>query len=245
MAWKHPYTIAVRVEVLDTDSGYPVSGAEVCLQGSWTEYEEPDADPRGLDIGRWDDGQPVRGVGRKWSLVAVTDRKGIAVFGLPWHDHFGRVEDVSKVDEILIRHGDYCKETIPFALGQYVQDDESWRSIPEEYCGAHLALLIRDDFRGYGQERTVASLFFEMVRDERYGYAYPEGDLYPRFPRDYIVSTPQKEAGPFLVIPLQVEMRKITPSWRHGQRDWKPKEQDNEDTDRIHGSDRNMHPADR
>jgi hypothetical protein len=73
-----------------------------------------------------------------------------------------------------------------------------------------LFLIIANGFKGFDKEATTDALFFAMVRDESYSYVYPDGDWGPRFPRDYIVSLPQKEAGPYLVIPItQVLMRAV------------------------------------
>jgi hypothetical protein len=103
---------------------------------------------------------------------------------------------------VRVRHPDYRQETADLPLYRLIQGREVWRELAGQYDGTRLFMLIAEGFKGFDKEALTAPLFFTMVRDEKYSYVYPDEDWAPRFPRDYIVSVPQKEAGPYLVIPF-------------------------------------------
>ncbi|MEK9136331.1 MAG: hypothetical protein AAB393_04355, partial [Bacteroidota bacterium] len=207
MYWRHPCTVAVRVEVVDQDTRYPIPGVEVSLEGQWDEYVAANADPRGLNMGNWEM-QKESSVKRTYKLTAQTDDKGIAVFGLNWHDRFNVRDDIAKVEKITCRHKAYRFQESPLTLFTLIQEREAWKTLFQTYPGTRLFLLIKEGFKGYANENSTQALFFQMIRDESYSYVYPEDDLDPRFPRDFIVSTPQKEAGPYLVIPLAIGLER-------------------------------------
>jgi len=87
----HPKTIALRVEVEDDDTGMPLAGVRVSVEGEWEKEK------------RW--GGVITA---EFELGAVTDRKGIAVFGLSWNDsRGGKKDDIEKVSQVLVRRDGY------------------------------------------------------------------------------------------------------------------------------------------
>ena len=75
-----PRTVALRMEVVDADSGVPLPGVLVTLKGG---YLEELLGPAGDGIGLL--AEPVE---RDWELAALTGVDGVAVFALGWQKDY-------------------------------------------------------------------------------------------------------------------------------------------------------------
>jgi hypothetical protein len=128
----HPRTVALRIEVVDSESQIPLQGARITLKGT---YLEERVGHTGDDIGK-----PYEPQERDYEVTATTDEEGIAVFALswqkiyPWRSYFGdsppsdttdfgsrvkeswirAVDDIEKIEYIEIRHPKYNFKKIPF-----------------------------------------------------------------------------------------------------------------------------------
>jgi len=135
-----PKTVAIRLELVDAETGMPISGARVYLRGTWLEER----------IGTSGDEAflPYQPQEREFALGAVSGRDGIVVFALSWEKeypwHLGRpdpkvdahgnityydvhsswmraVDDIEKVQYIEIRHPDFKFVQAPFNFSHLVE----------------------------------------------------------------------------------------------------------------------------
>ena len=193
----HPKTIALRVEVEDDDTGMPLAGVRVSVEGEWEKEK------------RW--GGVITA---EFELGAVTDRKGIAVFGLSWNDsRGGKKDDIEKVSQVLVRRDGYQQVSRRISFSSLVRTSndynrDGWMDIVIQTPGArYFVLMLGEGFKDFENEGSQNSAFFELVRQEKYGEVFrakekTEAD----FPRNFIMATPQKEAGPFMMLPVKIGM---------------------------------------
>jgi len=146
-----PTTVALRIEVMDSETGIAVSGAKVQLKGGWLEERIGTA---GDEVGI-----PYEPQEREFEMTASSARDGIVVFALSWEKEypwrFGRpepkvdkrgnvtfydvhtswkraVDDIEKVREIEIRHPDYKYVRVPFDFSQLTEFGQNKRSESQE-----------------------------------------------------------------------------------------------------------------
>lgn len=146
-----PKTVALRIEVMDSETGIAVSGAKVQLKGGWLEERIGTA---GDEVGI-----PYEPQDREFEMTASSARDGVAVFALSWEKEypwrFGRpepkvdkrgnvtfydvhtswkraVDDIEKIREIEIRHPDYKYVRVPFDFSQLTEFGQNKRSESQE-----------------------------------------------------------------------------------------------------------------
>lgn len=195
---QHPHTVAIRVEVEDEDTRQSLSGAMVRLEG---EFEE-----RQRSGGK---------IVREFELEAVTGRDGVAVFGLLWHKTSRYQEggdDVEKVKKITVRRDGYRFEDRNINLSILQEDpDESWKDLIARTGGAkYFVLRPGPKFKGYNDKASKAEVFFDKIRREDYDEEFAARERTERdFPRHFMTSNPQIEAGPFMMLPVTIRMERV------------------------------------
>ena len=195
---QHPHTVAIRVEIEDKDTGNPLSGVVVKLGG---EFEE-----RQRSGGK---------IGREFELTAVTGRDGVAVFGLLWHKT-GRnqdgSDDIEKVNKIAARRDAYGLEDRRINLSFLQEDpDEAWMNFIMRTAGArYFVLRPGRNFEGYNDKSSTAEIFFSKIRQKDYDDEFAANERTERaFPRHFITTNPQVEAGPFMMLPVTIRMKRV------------------------------------
>lgn len=146
-----PRTIALRIEVMDSEKGIAVSGAKVQLKGGWLEERIGTA---GDEVGI-----PYEPQGLELEMSATSGPDGVVVFALSWEKEYpwrlGRsepkidkrgnvsfydvhiswkrgVDDIEKIREIEIRHPDYKFVRVPFDFSHLTEFGQDKRSESQE-----------------------------------------------------------------------------------------------------------------
>jgi len=146
-----PKTIALRIEIMDAETGIAVSGAKIQLKGNWLEER----------IGTSGDevGIPYEPQEREFEMSATSGPNGVVVFALSWEKEypwqFGRpepkidkggnvvfydvhtswkraVDDIEKIHEIEILHPDYKFVRVPFDFSHLTEFGQDKRSESQE-----------------------------------------------------------------------------------------------------------------
>ena len=194
----HPHTIALRVAVEDSETRLPLEGVEVTLEG---EYEEES-----------NYGQPEA---REYKLKAITEEDGIAVFGLLWHEG-SSPDDIEKISRFAARKDGYRFADKSLNFGRIIQgsvdfDPDGWKNLIRETPGAKYFLpVIGVNFDDWNNENCLKSVFFRLVRDEDYGEVFrAKDDTGHDFPDRFMTSNPQREAGPFMMLPVTFRLHRV------------------------------------
>jgi len=222
----HPLTVAIRVEVVDAATGFPLESAVVTVQGS---YVEETISSRILT----DPPQPM-----EYELEAFTESDGVAVFALSWDKEypwrFGRpkisderggwryadtwiraVDDIEKVQSIQIRCQDHYRQTLDFNFDQLIefgQDktsesqspdlfdefEEAWKNEIERSDLHFFKLQLDDSFTDFNNVKCTSPEFFNHIRNEDYGTIYPES-----------VNWQGDGVGPYFVYLVTVELERV------------------------------------
>jgi hypothetical protein len=217
---EHPKTVAVRVEVMDVDTGLPVKGATVELKG---QYDEETIGPGHFD------GTPRRGPQRReFKRTAQTGGDGVAVLALGWKKEYpwdtGRpqnydvhtswtraVDDVEKVQTIEIRHGRYREAVIPFDFSKITQidrDRDAFRNAWAAEIGKEdvrfCILDLGTGFSGFKNTASTRPEFFETIRKKEFGTTLSEPQNYFSFGEH-----PQSECGPYFVYLVETRVERL------------------------------------
>ena len=189
----HPTTIALRIEVLDGQSGNPIANAETRLEGTWKDDDGLQHDLR---------------------LTANTDSDGIAVVGLGWRDEqlvtaiktANVTDDIEKVQRLIVRKSGYSFAKQEVKLSGLKQDRDAWKAFVTDTPGVKYFMLKTGETFRHGRKTSSDPLFFEKVRKEDYHKVmtadyFPNGQLgIPTF-RDRLT------IGPFIVMNLRIQMQ--------------------------------------
>ncbi|MBM4388923.1 MAG: hypothetical protein FJ088_14380, partial [Deltaproteobacteria bacterium] len=199
----HPKTLALRVEVEDQDSGLTLSDVEIRLEGVWEEVQKFS-----------------NSITRQYRVSAITDRRGIAVFGLSFRKgsefeggYDVPLDGIEKVQRISARKRGYALASGPLNFAALSKDPkQAWKQLIMDTPGARYFLLrLGESFRGYEKEFCREPAFFERIRDEDYGDVFPaKADTGSDFPTRFIRSNPQAEAGPFMMLPIVIKMQRLS-----------------------------------
>jgi len=185
----HPTTLGLRIEVTDSESGTPLGGAEVRLEGDWTDAKTA--------------------LQQTTRLIAVTGADGVAVFGLTWLGKGitvqGRIElakdDIEKVQRIWVRKPGYTQKRGELDYSQLAAKPRLWTSLVTQTEGARYFILQTGEDYRHGPERSTSPFFFQKVRDEDYYKSFTPASFggkleIPSFHERLTI-------GPFIVLPLK------------------------------------------
>ena len=196
----HPRTILMRIVVEDRDTRLPLSGAEVTAEGNF---------------------EKTTGYGsrepREFKLRAVTGRDGIAVFALSWQDQGGNsVDDIEKIESIEIRKPGYRYEQkrLDFSqLSRWSRDysKNAWKEMVRDTPDAKYFLpVIGARFDDYNNTSSSREELFKRVRDEDYGEFFRAREFTGHdFPQYFTTHNPQREAGPFVMLPITFRLESL------------------------------------
>ena len=191
----HPTTFALRVEVYDADSGFPLPDVEVFSEGEWINNDS--------------------NLKQDFRLNATTDSKGVAVFGLSWQEEtrwstFGTIrtiDDIEKVQRITARKRDYIYEERRLDFSSLQNDADTWKAIVTQTPRArYFNLKVGEDFN-FGSKRSTDSLFFKKVRDEDY-YKVFAADYFAGGKLDIPNLNERLTVGPFIALPIRFDLHK-------------------------------------
>jgi hypothetical protein len=196
----HPRTILLRIAVEDRDTRLPLSGAEVTAEGNFE---------RATGYGSREP--------REFKLRAVTGRDGIAVLALSWQDQGGNsVDDIEKIESIEIRRQGYRYEPKRLSFsklsrwsGDYSKN--AWKEMVRDTPDAKYFLpVIGVRFDDYNNTSSNREELFERVRDEDYGEYFRAKEFTSHdFPQYFTTNNPQREAGPFVMLPITFRLESI------------------------------------
>ena len=203
IALHNPHTIALRVEVQDSETGMAIPGAEVRLEGQFNE-----AVVQG--------GYIVGTIPRDFRLSAFTSSDGVAVFGLSWlrDSPYERiVDDIEKVRSISVRAERHGMLTQPFDLSNIASDSLAWMLLVMNTPGAkYFILKLGTGFQHYNQDSCTEQVFFQRIRDRQYDIPLPSSRI-EEFPPYWAISSyrlnPQDQAGPYVMVPLLFRLQRL------------------------------------
>jgi hypothetical protein len=196
----HPHTVILRVTVEDSETRSPLADVEVTAEGDYeTETGYGSLEPQ------------------EFELRAVTGRDGVAVFALSWHGDGGHtVDDIEKVRNIHVRMDSYryVQERLDFsplvrASNHYTPD--SWKYMIRDTRDAKYFLpMIGAHFDDYNNTFSTRAELFRLVRNEDYGEVFRAKELTGHdFPAYFTTHNPQREAGPFMMIPITFRLERV------------------------------------
>lgn len=186
----HPHTIALRVELEDQSTHLPLQGVTVELSGKYQYKSEAKK--------------------REFSLSATSGKNGVVVLALRWQKtskHESGVDDIEKFDMVSFKCPGYYYKDKKFSLAFFQEDmANNWVDFIKRVEDAHYFLMKFDsNFKSYNNEACSDIAFFENISSENYGTIF-RGENLPRY---FATNNPQREAGPFMVVPITVRMQKI------------------------------------
>lgn len=191
----HPRTIALRVVVEDADTRLPLEGVELTLDGQYEDQRST--------------------APREFVLRAVTGKDGVAVFALLWHGESG-IDDIEKAQRIIARRNGYRYAETRLHFGRIIRshrdyEHDGWKNLTRETPGARYFLpVIGVRFDDYNNRASARPDFFRLVRDQDYGQVFrARGDTADDFPMYFTTSNPQREAGPYMMLPLTFRMERV------------------------------------
>lgn len=189
---EHPSTIALRIEVTDSETGLPLAGTEVRLEGEWTDDD---------------------GLEQRTRLVAVAGKEGIAVFGLTWLNKFFQgnrpltraKDDIDKVQRVLVRKPGYAQNRGDLDFSQLSANTRLWSSLVGGTEGAKYFMLQTGEDYKNGPERSSAPFFFKKVLDEDYFKVFTPESFNGRL--EIPTFHERLTIGPFIVLPLSFSLK--------------------------------------
>lgn len=230
-----PRTVAVRIEVIDTETGMPVPGTRIALKG---EYIEERIGTPGDQVGI-----PYEPHVREFEFKAITGKDGVVVFALSWqkeypwrsgapescsiHDSWIRaIDDIEKVKLIEIRHSKYRFVRKPFNfyhLLEFGQDKKSVSQEPHLFEAFESAwhremrqrnvkfcvLDLGTEFPDFQNKQSTRLDFFAKIRNKDFGTMYTK-------PANWfsVGQHPQSECGPYFIYLIEIDLER-----RSGQLD--------------------------
>ena len=210
----HPKTVALRIEVLDSETRLPIEGAYVLFKGTYTTEERTSRHPEGEQKAQEEE----------FELTAQTGSKGIAIAALGWQKEFpwrNGIDDIEKVQSIeILRKGyHFIAQEIPFSsfldVGQNKGDntqapkcfsnfEEAWANECSKSNVKFCALRFNKDFAGLDNKESTNSAFFEKIQNKEWGLLFSEPTN--RFQRE---DQGQRLCGPYLVYNFKIYMNRI------------------------------------
>jgi len=190
----HPTTFALRVEVCDADTGFPIPDCLTIIDGEWTDQVE--RVPHTLD------------------LRARTDINGVAVFAMTWHDETrgGRLisvtDDIEKAQRIVARHQKYKQKTKLIDLSFLKREKDSWKDLLRQTPGSRFFVLKTPEEYKHGPKRSQDPFFFQCLFEQNYHKIYTPESL----GGDYEIPPFHERLtiGPFVVLPIKFELNSLS-----------------------------------
>jgi hypothetical protein len=214
---EHPKTIAIRIEVTDSDTGMPIRDAHVLFRGTYTIKGRNSRHPDG-----------ERNEERKdYELTIATDNKGIAIASFGWHKEYPWSEgndDIEKAQNIQIRCQDYYQIEMGLFFERFLnvgqrpdsptqepavfdKFEEAWHN---ECSRNDVRLCVFDlgtKFPDFGNKLSKRPEFFEKIYNRDWYKSYKE-------PQNWFSKgeSPQSLCGPYFVYLVNIKMKKIRPN---------------------------------
>ncbi len=196
----HPTTLALRIEVLDAQSGLPIEGASISVEGHWV-------DAMGLE--------------KPFVLTADTEESGIAVVSLLWSDKnvwnsFGpakTVDDISKAQKITIKKSNYKYKECALDFSALTRSPQGWKELMTTTPDAKLFDLDISESFTLTNSTSNDPLFFNKIRSEEYHKVYTKEYFADRI-LDVPTSRDRQTTGVYMLIPYRILLDPTTQSIR-------------------------------
>ena len=215
---EHPRTVALRIEVVDSDTRLPVDGAKILFKGQYNTESRTSRDPEGEQDAEV----------REYELSTKTDDEGVAIGAFGWQKQYPwglGSDDVEKVQSIEVRHPNYNYIEIapPFRrllnVGQrpdstiqepaiFDKFEKTWHDECARNDVKYCVCEFGTQFPDYGSKSSKRPEFFENIRNRDWGKTYKE-------PRNWFSKGEgsQSLCGPYFVYLIDIQMKKLK---RHG-----------------------------
>jgi hypothetical protein len=211
---EHPKTVALRIEVTDSDTGMPISDAQVLFRGTYTIKGRNSRHPDG-----------ERSEERKdYELTIATDNKGIAIASFGWHKEYPWSEgndDIEKVQNIQIRSQDYYQVEMGLfferflSVGQrpdsitqepavFNKFEEAWHNECSRSDVRFCVFDLGTEFPDFGNKYSKRPEFFEKIYNKNWYKNYKE-------PQNWFSKgeSPQSLCGPYFIYLVQIPMYRL------------------------------------
>ena len=211
---EHPRTVAVRIEITDSDTGMPINNVEVLFKGTYLIEGRNSRHPDG-----------ERNEERKdYELMIATDNRGVAITSFGWHKEYPWSQgndDIEKVQHIQIRRKDYYQVemgsffhrvlNVGQRFGSTTQEpavfdrfEEAWH---KECARSDVRFCVFDlgtRFQDFGNKHSTRPEFFEKIYNKDWDKSYEA-------PRNWFSKgeSPQSLCGPYFVYLANIKMKRI------------------------------------
>ena len=210
----HPKTVALRVEVLDSETRLPLEDAQVLFKGTYMTKERTSRHPDGEQ----------RAQEQEFELATRTGKDGIAIAALGWRKEYPwrrGTDEIEKVQSIeALRKGyRFVKQNTPFKrfldVGQNKNSDsqeprffkmfeETWAKECSRSNVKFCTLRFRKHFSDLDNKNSIHPEFFEKIRNKEWGIVY-KGPIN----RTQWEDKDQRLCGPYLIYTIRLYMDRI------------------------------------
>jgi len=210
----HPKTVALRVEVLDSETRLPLRDAQVLFKGTYMTEERTSRHPDGEQ----------KAQEQEFELATRTGKDGIAIAALGWQKEYPwryGTDEIEKVQsiEVLRRGYHFVKQETPFKrfldIGQNKGSDsqeprffkmfeETWA---KECSRSNVKLCtprFSKNFSDLDNKNSTHLEFFEKIRNKEWGIAH-KGPIN----RTQWEDKNQRLCGPYLIYTIRIYMDRI------------------------------------
>lgn len=210
----HPKTVALRVEVLDSETRLPLEDVQVLFKGTSMTEERTSRHPDGEQ----------RAQEQEFELSTRTEKDGIAIVALGWQKEYPwryGTDEIEKVQliEIVRRGYHFVEQDTPFKrfldVGQNKNSDsqeprffnvfeETWAKECSRSDVKFCTLRFSKNFSDLDNKNSTQSEFFEKIRNKEWGIVY-EGPIN----RMQWEDKNQRLCGPYLIYTVRIYMNRV------------------------------------
>lgn len=222
----HPKTVALRVEVLDSETRLPLEDALVFFKGTYMTEER---------TSRHSDGEQ-RAQEKEFELSTRTGKDGVAIVALAWQKEYPwryGTDEIEKVQliEVLYRGYHFVEQGIPFKrfldIGQNKNSDsqeprffdlfeKTWAKECSRSDVKFCTLKFKKNFSDLNNNKSTHSEFFEKIRNKDWGIVYDRP-----INRTQWEDKDQRLCGPYLIYTTKIYMDRIIKDNDQRRRDQK------------------------
>ena len=210
----HPKTVALRVEVLDSETRLPLEDVQVLFKGTYMTAERTSRHPDGEQ----------KAQEQEFELATRTGKDGIAIVALGWQKEYPwryGTDEIEKVQSIeVVRRGyHFVEQDTPFKsfldIGQNKGSDsqeprffkmfeETWANECSKSNVIFCTPRFSKDFSDLDNKHSTRPEFFEKLRNKEWGIVYKSP-----INRMQWEDKNQRLCGPYLIYTIRIYMDRI------------------------------------
>ncbi|RKY11418.1 MAG: hypothetical protein DRP65_04320 [Planctomycetota bacterium] len=210
----HPKTVALRVEILDSETRLPLENVQVLFKGTYMTEERTSRHPDGEQ----------KAQEQEFELATRTGKDGIAIAALGWQKEYPwryGTDEIEKVQSIeVVRRGyHFVEQNTPFKsfldIGQNKGSDsqeprffkmfeETWANECSKSNVKFCTPRFSKNFSDLDNKNSIHPEFFKKIRNKEWGIVY-KGPIN----RTQWEDKNQRLCGPYLIYTIRIYMDRI------------------------------------